>query len=112
MTINERVAVRCTLVVGTMWTAYAFLAWSLLPLVAPQTTAVVTYVSQAVIQLVLLPLIMVGQSVMNRASDTRAEDVHAKMDAMMELLDEMREDLRLTREIHLVVCQTTVKEDP
>lgn len=98
--MSERLAVWITDRVGTMSCAYIFLAWSLLPLLVPSTEAVVAYVSQSVVQLVLLPLIMVGQGVMSRASDARAADTHRRITDLGELIEEQREELSILRELH------------
>jgi uncharacterized membrane protein len=84
-----------------MWCAYGFLAWSLLPLVADGTRDLVFYVSGAIIQLVALPLIMVGQKILNRQSEERAEEDHqtllsefAEMKALHECVLEELADLK------------------
>ena len=74
---NNRFALVLTRVVGTMWCAYAFaiLALFALPsaLASGSLLALVTWLSQTFIQLVMLSVIMVGQNVLGRASDKRAE---------------------------------------
>ena len=97
--LSDKIAVWFTNRVGTMSCAYIFLAWSLLPLLFPSIEMLVAYVSQSIIQLVLLPLIMVGQGVMNRASDERADDMHARITDLMELIDEVREELVILKDI-------------
>jgi len=96
---NERIAVFVTDGVSTMWCTYAFLLWSLTPALIPSMTDLVSYVSQSIIQLVLLPLIMVGQSVLSRASDVRAADMHCRLRAMTEIIEETREELAILREL-------------
>lgn len=97
--LNDKIAVWFTNRVGTMTCTYMFLAWSLLPLLFPVMETLVSYVSQSVIQLVLLPLIMVGQGVMSRASDARAEDTHSRITDLGELIGEVREELEILKEI-------------
>ena len=62
---NAWIAVKITNGVGTMWCAYAFFCLDLLmlpPVIQSNSATVwVTYVAQTVLQLVLLPIIMVGQ---------------------------------------------------
>ncbi|WP_062306534.1 hypothetical protein [Alicyclobacillus sendaiensis] len=84
---NRWLAIKVTQSVGTMTTAYLFSAWALLPLVFPRLQNLVAYVSQDYIQLVLLPVIMVGQAVMGWASEKRAQETH---DAVMAELSELR----------------------
>jgi hypothetical protein len=82
---NGRLAVILTSVVGTMWCAYAFavLALVALPSAIEQGSvlAIVTWVSQTFIQLVMLSVIMVGQAIMSKASDERAEMTYKDADA-------------------------------
>jgi predicted DNA repair protein MutK len=74
--LNGRIALVLTSAVGTMWCAYAF---ALLALVAlPQALgggllSFVQWLSQTFIQLVMLSVIMVGQNILSRAADKRAE---------------------------------------
>jgi uncharacterized membrane protein len=74
--INGRIALTLTNVVGSMWCAYAFACLALL--VLPQALGggmllLIQWVSQTFIQLVMLSVIMVGQNIQSKASDTRAE---------------------------------------
>ena len=74
--LNGRIALVLTGAVGTMWCAYAFAVLALL--VVPQAVhggilTFVQWVSQTFIQLVMLSVIMVGQSILGRAADKRAE---------------------------------------
>lgn len=85
---NERLALLLTRSVGSMSCAYLFLAWALLPLLLHQTQGVVSYVSQSVVQLVLLSVIMVGQDIANRGHEQRDNESH---DAVMAELAEIRE---------------------
>ena len=81
---NGQVAVIVTGVVGTMWCAYAFAALALL--VLPQaagggTLTLIQWVSQTFIQLVMLSVIMVGQNILGKASDKRADMTYKDADA-------------------------------
>ncbi|MFI5264611.1 MAG: hypothetical protein ACHQM6_08860, partial [Candidatus Kapaibacterium sp.] len=77
---NARLAVWLTKHVGTMWTAYSFLFISLIGLLAilgvlsPIVALLIAWVSQTFLQLVLLPIIMVGQNVLGRKSELMAEE--------------------------------------
>ena len=73
---NTRVAVVVTQVVGSMWCAYAFALFDLISLpsaIRSGPSAIVTWVAQTFLQLVLLSVIMVGQNVQAAAADKRAE---------------------------------------
>jgi hypothetical protein len=85
---NGKVALILTTVVGTMWCAYAFaiLALVALPFALPGqpnggVMQMIQWVSQTFIQLTMLSVIMVGQNILSRASDKRAEMTYADADA-------------------------------
>ena len=82
--VNGKVALILTTAVGTMWCAYAFAVLALI--VLPQalqggTLALVQWVSQTFIQLVMLSVIMVGQNILSRASDKRADMTYQDAEA-------------------------------
>src|SRR5665647_1477543 len=68
--VNTRIAVVLTKSVGTMWTAYTFMAlavvglMAILGLLSPIVALLVVWISQTFLQLTLLPIIMVGQNVL------------------------------------------------
>ena len=77
---NTRIAVALTEKVGTMWTAYVFAVLAIIGLFAilgvltPLVALLVAWVSQTFIQLVLLPIIMVGQNVLGHKSELQSEE--------------------------------------
>ena len=75
--LNGRVAILLTRAVGTMWCAYAFgvLALVALPEAVGQGSLLpfIDWLSQTFIQLVMLSVIMVGQSILGKAADRRSE---------------------------------------
>jgi tetratricopeptide (TPR) repeat protein len=77
---NSRFAVLITKSVGSMWCAYAFALIALISLPAAirshDPIIMVSWVAQTFLQLVLLPIIIVGQNVLAAASDARAEADH------------------------------------
>ncbi len=77
---NTWLAVRITRSIGTMWTAYVFAAIALISLPAAimtrNTIIIVAWVAQTFFQLVLLPIIIVGQNVISASQDARAEADH------------------------------------
>jgi hypothetical protein len=83
--INGKVALILTTIVGSMWCAYGFaiLALVALPSALGQGTllADVSWLSQTFIQLVMLSVIMVGQNILSRASDRRADMTYQDADA-------------------------------
>jgi hypothetical protein len=73
---NTRVALAVTQAVGSMWCAYAFALFDLISLpdaIRSGTAAIVSWVAQTFLQLVLLSVIMVGQNVQAAAADKRSE---------------------------------------
>lgn len=77
---NTRLAITITKTVGSMWCAYAFALLALVSLPAAINShdpiIIVAWIAQTFLQLVLLPIIIVGQNVQAAASDARAESDH------------------------------------
>ncbi len=103
---NAKVALLITRSVGTMACAYVFCLIALLSLPAiliqagvltssdvpkfftkPGLILIVAWIAQTFIQLVLLSIIMVGQSVQSAASDARAEKEFMDTETIMDRLD-------------------------
>ncbi|MCJ7710534.1 MAG: hypothetical protein MUQ32_06830 [Chloroflexi bacterium] len=82
--LNGRIALGLTTVVGTMWCAYAFAMLALVVLPEALNGGLLTsiqWVSQTFIQLVMLSVIMVGQNILGKAQDKRAEMTYRDADA-------------------------------
>ena len=94
---NAAVAVRVTKVVGTMYCAYAFILIALVALPAAieqgSPTVLVNWLSSNFLQLVLLPIIIVGQNVISAAQDARAEADHETLTALHQLAKQQIEIL-------------------
>jgi type VI protein secretion system component VasK len=82
---NARFGLAITIVVGTMWCAYVFAAIALvsLPDNIHSKQELILWISSSFLQLVLLPIIIVGQNIQARASDKRAEDTYKDADAVL-----------------------------
>lgn len=91
--LNDRIALQTTVLMGSMGCVYLFLIWSLLPTIFPKLQSFVFYVSGGVIQLVALPMIMVGSAVLSRASEARAQEDHETIMAEMAELKAMHAEL-------------------
>lgn len=87
--INVAVAVKMTMLFGSIWCVYAFFVFSLVPLIVPQWQNTLLYISNC-IQLVALPALMVGSAVLSQGADQRASEDHA---ALLEILSDVREEL-------------------
>ena len=80
---NNRVALLVTQVVGTMWAAYIFTLVALVSLPKAiealqqnDTLSFISWLSTSFLQLVLLPIIIVGQKVISAHQDARADTDH------------------------------------
>ncbi len=86
--LNAKVGLRITVVVGTMWAAYLFavLAFVSLPstIKAHSATVLVLWISSEFLQLVLLPIIIVGQNIQATAADARAQATYNDAAAILE----------------------------
>lgn len=93
--INTRLAVGITKIVGSMWCAYIFALLALISLPAAikshDPIIMVGWVAQTFLQLVLLPIIIVGQNVQASASDARAKSDHDTLMAIHTLTIEVHE---------------------
>lgn len=93
---NARVGLRVTLIVGTMWTAYLFTAIALVALpssIHQGLYFVIVWLSSSFLQLVLLPIIIVGQNIQAKAADQRAEDTFKDAEAVLKEAQEIQNHL-------------------
>lgn len=85
---NNRVGLGITKSVGTMWAAYAFAVLALISLPAALMSGsaiiIVAWIAQTFLQLVLLPVIIVGQNIQAAASDDRANATYQDAGAILE----------------------------
>lgn len=94
--LNGRIALVITSAVGTMWCAYLFAGLALVAL--PQALgggllSFVQWLSQTFIQLVMLSVIMVGQNILSRAADKRAEMTYRDAEATFHEAEQIQEHL-------------------
>lgn len=83
---NTRLAILITKVVGSMWCAYAFAAFDCISLpsaINTGTAAIVSWIAQTFLQLVLLSIIMVGQNVQADAADKRSQQTYEDASATL-----------------------------
>ena len=87
--LNAAIAVRITKIVGTMYCAYVFTLIALVALPAAiqqgSPTVLVNWLSSNFLQLVLLPIIIVGQKVISAAQDARAEADHETLTVLHQM---------------------------
>jgi hypothetical protein len=106
---NNRLAVLITNGVGTMWAAYLFaliaivsLPQALSAFLGGDTVTGVNWLAQSFLQLILLPIIIVGQQIISKAQDARAEADHETLLVLhginvhqLEILEQQHEILEL-----------------
>jgi hypothetical protein len=84
---NSRVGLAITVVVGTMWCAYLFTLLALISLPSAiktgDTIIIVAWIAQTFLQLVLLPIIIVGQNIQGKAADGRSEQTYKDAEAVL-----------------------------
>jgi hypothetical protein len=83
--------------VGTMWCAYAFAIISFISLpeaIHAGRGALISWIAQTFLQLVLLSIIMVGQKVEGAAADTRSEDTYKDAEAILHEALEIQQHLQ------------------
>lgn len=83
---NSWLAIKITSAVGTMWCAYAFALLALISLpdaIHNGRPAIISWIAQTFLQLVLLSIIIVGQNILSAASDKRSEATFRDADAVL-----------------------------
>lgn len=95
--VDTWLAVKITAVVGTMICAYLFAVLALISLPSALKTGnlivIIAWIAQTFLQLVLLPIIIVGQNVQAAASDKRAEQTYEDADAVLHHAIEIQKHL-------------------
>lgn len=108
---NKKLGVKITALVGTMICAYIFFALSLISLPSAlksgDAIVIVGWVAQTFLQLVLLPIIIVGQNVQASAADARADqtykDAEAILDSALQIQEHLAaQDAELTRQAQIL----------
>ena len=109
---NSWLAVTITNVVGTMWCAYAFAALALVSFpsaLRSGTSALIAWIAQTFLQLVLLSIIMVGQKVASEKSDRQLEQTFRDAEELLKISDEihflLKQNTKLTEQINEVVIE-------
>ena len=86
--INAKVGLKITVIVGTMWCAYLFTLLALVSAPSAFTSGdsliIVAWIAQTFLQLVLLPIIIVGQNVQAAAADARSQATFDDAAAVLE----------------------------
>ena len=94
---NNVLGFRITKSIGTMWAAYIFCALSLVSLpsviLSGNAVTIVAWIAQTFLQLVLLPIIIVGQNIQAESSDARAIATYEDAGAILEESKEIQNHL-------------------
>lgn len=94
--LNGRIGLQVTIIVGTMWTAYLFTVLALFTLpdaIHQGIYYVIVWLSSSFLQLVLLPIIIVGQNIQAKAADQRAEDTYKDAEAVLKEAEKIQKHL-------------------
>jgi hypothetical protein len=96
---NAKVGLVITLAVGTMICAYIFAIIALISLPSAikshNLTIIIAWISSNFLQLILLPIIIVGQNIQAAASDKRAEDTYKDAEAVLHEAVEIQKHLAI-----------------
>ena len=94
---NAKVGLKVTVIVGTMWAAYLFTLLALVSAPSAFTSGnsiiIVAWIAQTFLQLVLLPIIIVGQNVQAAAADSRAQATYDDASAVLEEAKQIQKHL-------------------
>ncbi|MGE3076841.1 MAG: hypothetical protein AB7N24_07635 [Dehalococcoidia bacterium] len=103
--LNGRFGLSITKSVGTMWAAYLFAGLALISLPAALTSGssiiIVAWIAQTFLQLVLLPIIIVGQNLQAEAADKRAEATYRDAEAVLHECVQIQEHLSAQDKVYL-----------
>jgi uncharacterized membrane protein len=101
---NEWLAMHTVAFMSSIWCVYLFAFWCMVPSLNSQLSDLVLYISSAVIQLIALPLIMVGQNLQGRAVEVRAEQDHQYIIEMHAEIKQLLEEVRdMMKDVHHVM---------
>lgn len=111
---NSALGLMITRRVGTMWAAYVFALIALVSLPAALASGsalvIVAWIAQTFLQLVLLPVIIVGQNIQAAAADARATSTYEDAGAILDEAKEIQEHLAAQDRI-LAEIQRTLNGD-
>ena len=95
--LNARIGLKITTLVGTMWAGYVFTLIALISLPSAirsgNLTIIIAWLSSNFLQLVLLPIIIVGQTIQARAADARAEQTYRDAEAVLHEAEQIQQHL-------------------
>lgn len=96
--VNARFGLGITVAVGSMWAAYLFTLLALISLPSAVRSGsliiLISWIAQTFLQLVLLPIIIVGQNVQAAASDKRAQSTFEDTEALLHINQQIQAHLQ------------------
>ena len=95
---NEWIAVKLSNIFSTMECFWVFCIIASLPVVFPSTLQLANYISSSYLQLIALPLLGVGASIIGRVAEQRAQQDH----------EALREELTIIKEMHKEVQELLI----
>jgi hypothetical protein len=98
---NDWLAIKGTLIFGSMWVTYLFFFYGFMPILFPNHMNEFLYWSNTV-QLWSLPLLMVGTNILGRTSEKRSKETH---DAVMRELRLIQDEHQSLKKILKEVCK-------
>ena len=107
--LNDNIALTITQLVSTMWCVYLFASMVMVPFFIPATLATVQFISSAFLQLVFLPLILVGQNLMSKSSESRAQQDH---ETIAKEFDDIQVLLNELKDMHQDLCLLYTSPSP
>ena len=85
--LNGKLGLFLTTIVGTMWAAYLFTVLAIVSFPSAirsgDSIIIVAWIAQTFLQLVLLPIIIVGQNIQAKAADKRGEQTYKDAEAIL-----------------------------
>jgi hypothetical protein len=113
---NGKIGVFITTIVGTMWAAYLFTVIALISAPSAFSSAnlltIISWIAQTFLQLVLLPIIIVGQNVQARAADKRSQQTYSDAEAILHECLQLQAHLEAQDKILDDVVRHLVKVSP
>jgi hypothetical protein len=95
--VNGKLGLFITTIVGTMWVAYLFTVIALISLPSAlksgESIVIVAWIAQTFLQLVLLPIIIVGQNIQAKAADKRSDETYKDAEAVLHECVQIQEHL-------------------
>jgi hypothetical protein len=104
--MNDYLAIKMTTIFGSMNTFWLLFVMVMIPIVPALsfTMPTIQFISSGVIQLVALPLILVGSNLIGAAAEKRAEEDHEMLKQQTEtILKEFEEIKALHQDMHQLI---------